>query len=130
MPKTPEKISFKQSALIAEQEPDRYQVLKGMKFTLTKVNISTKTRYEKVARFTVIPEENFKGTDRQGREVSLQKGESAKLWTTSKVLVSKAEEAKTLYGDDNGNLNPVVTDITVVEKTSEGKPPRDYLDFD
>jgi hypothetical protein len=130
MPKTPEKISFKQSALIAEQEPDRYQVLKGMKFTLTKVNISTKTRYEKVARFTVILEENFKGTDRQGREVSLQKGESAKLWTTSKVLVSKAEEAKTLYGDDNGNLNPVVTDITVVEKTSEGKPPRDYLDFD
>jgi hypothetical protein len=115
MPKDLETIDFKQSKLITPMETDRLQLKEGIKFDfISRIVISTKTRYGKVARI-------------DGNVA----GKEMKYWTTSKPIISKCEEALRVYGDEeSGVLNPRISNITVVQKTSEGKPPRNYLDFD
>lgn len=112
--------SYKDTGMVEPLETDRPEIAAGVAIAIKKIVISTKTRYEAIAK---IDGEN----PVDGSEV--------KYRTFSKVLLTKFVEMKNRFCDERGMVIGTPILIKIIEKESQNLNPATntpylYLDID
>lgn len=112
-------ISFKDTVISPPMEEGRDALKAGDAFTIEAIFISTKTKYDEIAKIN---------------GYIMEKGapKPVKYRTTSKVIISQCKDFLTAYGDNDGMINPRVS-VVVKEVVSDNKGPKgekiSYLTF-